>query len=73
MKRYYANLLGNWTDITDSGTIQGALASETVVGQNLVQFPSMPSQTCFGYDFVLVEYDGRSFWLHPSCIQIVEE
>ena len=73
MRRYYANLLGNWTEITTLGTAQGSLASEKPVGRNVIPVPDCSPKELFGYDVVLVEYDGRNYWIHPSCIQVIED
>lgn len=64
MKRVYANLLGNWTDITDTGKIHGS-AADTYVKEEL--------QDMFKYDYVNVEYDGKNYRIHPSDIQVVTE
>lgn len=50
MKRVYANLLGNWTDITETGKIHGSDAG-TYVKEEL--------QDMFKYDYVNVEYGGK--------------
>ena len=64
MKRVYANLLGNWTNITDAGKIHGNDAA-IYIKEEL--------QDMFKYDYVNVEYGGNNYRIHPSDIQIVTE
>lgn len=64
MKRVYANLIGNWTDITSDGLINGN--TPTIwVEEELVDL--------FKYDYVNVDINNKRYRIHPTCIQIVME
>ena len=61
--RVYANLLGSWTDITDTGTIANQ------------QDPTTYSKNakCFEYDYIHVQYNGVDYRIHPAMIQILNQ
>lgn len=63
MKRIYANLIGNWTDISD-GLINEEKAPVYVKEQ---------IQDMFKYDYVNIFYKDKTYRIHPSMIQIVNE
>lgn len=65
MKRIYANLLGQWVDITDDGTVEDHQDPTTYFKENLTGK--------FEYDYINIQYYGRNFRIHPSLIQIVTE
>lgn len=72
MKRIYANLLGKWTDITDTGTVEDHQDPSTYFEENLRYVDGSVVPECFKYDYVNVQYGGMNYRIHPSCIQIVE-
>ncbi|MFR1834190.1 MAG: hypothetical protein ACLSX5_13680 [Lachnospiraceae bacterium] len=63
MKRIYANLIGNWTDISD-GLINEEKASVYVKER---------IQDMLKYDYVNIFYKDKTYRIHPSMIQIVNE
>ena len=64
MNRVYANLLGNWTDITSDGLINESEAYLYVKEQ---------IQDMFKYDHINVFYKDKTYRIHPTMIQIVNE
>ncbi len=73
MKRYYANLLGNWIDITDSGTVADH-RNPSKYFEEMYRFKDgSKTPECFEYGYIHVQYDGKDYCIHPSCIQIVSE
>ena len=73
MKRYYANLLGNWVDITTNATVADHQDTVTYFEETLVFKNGSKIADCFEYDYIHVQYDGKDYRIHPSCIQIVTE
>lgn len=63
MKKYYANLLGSWVDITDTGTVDDRQNPSTYFEENL--------HTIFDYDYINIQYDNKNYRIHPSLIQVV--
>lgn len=72
MKRIYANLLGNWTDITDTGTVEDYKNPSIYFEEELRYIKGSATAECFNYDYIHVQYEGADYRIHPSCIQIVE-
>lgn len=70
MKRYYANLLGNWTDITDTGTVENQ-NPYIYFEENLTYPNGSKVAKCFEYDYINVQYNGTNYRIHPTMIQIV--
>ncbi len=64
MHRIYANLLGNWIDITSDGLID-----ET---EPITYFKEQIQDLC-KYDHVNIFYQEKTYRIHPSMIQIVNE
>lgn len=64
MKRVYACLLGNWTDITDDGLLH---KREPLI------YVNEEIQDMFKYDYINVEYKNKNYRIHPSLIQVVSE
>ena len=64
MNRVYANLLGNWTDITSDGLINESEAYLYVKEQ---------IQDMFKYDYIKVFYKDKTYRIHPTMIQVVNE
>lgn len=58
----YANLLGVWTDVTDSGTVADHQDPVTYFKENLSEL--------FKYDYIHVQHGDKDYRLHPSMIQI---
>ena len=71
MKRYYANLLGTWTDITDEGTVNDHQPVPTYFEEHLYFKPGAMVAECFEFDYINIQYKGKNYRIHPSCIQIV--
>lgn len=65
MKRVYACLLGEWIDITDTGTIDDFRDPALWVREQL--------QELFEYNYINVQYENKNYRIHPSLIQIVTE
>lgn len=66
MKKVYANLLGEWIDITDTGTIDDNQDPKIFIRESGLE-------TLSKYDYINVQYDGKNYRIHPSLIQIVTE
>lgn len=73
MKRYYANLLGNWVDITTEGTVGDYQDPATFFEENLIFKEGSTTAECFLYGYINVQYKGKNYRIDPSCIQIVTE
>ena len=73
MRRYYANLLGNWVDITDSGTVADYQKPSIYFEEHLTYENGSTTAKCFEYDYFHVQYRGIDYRIHPSQIQIVSE
>ena len=50
MKRIYANLLGEWVDITEEGTVQDHQNPSVFFEENLIYEPGSKVAMCFEYD-----------------------
>lgn len=72
MKRIYANLLGEWVDITDTGTVEDHQDPTLYFEENLRFIDDSTVAECFKYGYVNIQYEGRNYRIDPSCIQIVE-
>lgn len=64
MKRVYANLLGEWIDITDTGLLHQ---------RNPLVYIDEEIQDMFEYDYINVTYNNKNYRIHPSFIQVVTE
>lgn len=64
MKKIYANLLGNWIDITCTGLINE---------ENPIIYCKEQIQDICKYDHVNVFYKEKTYRIHPSMIQIVND
>lgn len=73
MKRIYANLLGEWIDITEDGTVEDHQDPSTYFQENLVYEPGSKVAKCFEYDYINIQYHGRNYRIHSSMIQIVSQ
>ncbi|MEG0591190.1 MAG: hypothetical protein RR496_06030 [Lachnospiraceae bacterium] len=73
MRRIYANLIGNWTDITDSGTVEDCQRPSIYFGEDLTYEDESKVAKCFEYDYIHVQYGGKDYRIHPTMIQIVNE
>ncbi len=71
MKHIYANLLGEWVDITTDGTVEDQQNPVTYFEENLRYIEGSTTTECFKYDYINVQYKGTNYRIHPSCIQIV--
>lgn len=73
MKRIYANLLGEWIDITDVGTVEDYQNPRTYFEENLYFEENSRVAKCFEFDYINIQYNGRNYRIHPSMIQIVSQ
>lgn len=77
MTHIYANLLGNWTDITKNGTVDRGNDPATYFKENLSYVDDdgkeLDVPRCFKGGYIFVEYGDKSYRLSPSDIQIVDE
>lgn len=72
MKRIYASLLGEWIDITDTGTVEDHQNPLVYFEEKLYYIGDSTVAECFKYNYINVQYNGTNYRIHPSCIQIVE-
>lgn len=70
--RVYANLLGDWIDITETGTVADFQSPITYFQENLTFMESSTVAECFKYGYINVQYNNHNYRLHPSMIQIVD-
>ena len=60
MKRYYANLLGKWTDITENGTVEDG-KSPSIYFEEMLTFQNGSTVAeCFKYGYINVQYGKLS-------------
>ena len=71
--RIYANLIGNWIDITDCATIADCQNPVGYINEHLTYTKNSNVAECFKYDYVHIQYDGKDYRIHPSLIQIVND
>lgn len=64
MNKIYANLLGNWTDITSDGLINQS---------DPVTYYKEQMQDMYKYSSVNVFYKEKTYRIHPSMIQCVNK
>lgn len=69
--RIYANLIGNWTDITNTGTIENQ-DPEVFIEEKLMYSDKSGKADCFKYDYIHIQYGNRDYRIHPSMLQIVK-
>ena len=70
--KIFANLLGNWTDITNTGTVADCKDPTTYFKENLRYVEGETTAECFKYGYINVQYNNSNYRLHPSMIQIVD-
>lgn len=73
MKRIYANLLGEWIDITETGTVEDNQDPTVFFDENLTYSENSKIAKCFEYDYINIQHNGRNYRIHPSMVQIVTE
>lgn len=71
--RIYACLLGNWVDITDTGTVADYQNPVTYFKENLRYNEGSRYAECFRYDYIHIQYQGKDYRINPAFIQIVTE
>ncbi|GMB00887.1 hypothetical protein [Pelosinus sp. IPA-1] len=64
MKKVYANLLGTWIDITETGTLHN---------RNPLTYVDEEITEMFKYDYINVGYNNKNYRIHPMLIQVVTE
>lgn len=72
MKKYYACLLGNWTDITDC-TVEDHQPASLYFRENLDYIDDSKTAKCFEYDYINIQYNNKNYRINPAFIQIVTE
>ena len=70
--RIYANLIGVWTDITESGTVANSQNPVKYFKENLSFCENSTVAECFKYGYIHVQYQGHDYRIHPSMIQIID-
>lgn len=65
LKKYYANLIGEWVDITENATVSDHQDPKIFFNESL--------HTLFDYDHINIQYKGKNYRIHPSFIQVVTE
>lgn len=68
--KIYACLVGEWIDITNSGKIDNR-DPVIFIEEELGHTDSNKNFHSFEYDYVNIEYNGNTYRIHPSLIQIV--
>ena len=71
--RIYANLLGNWIDITDKGTVADYQHPTTYFKENLIFDSTSKVAKCFEYGYVHVQYQDKDYRLAPEHFQFVND
>ena len=71
MKRIYANLLGEWIDITEAGTVEDHQDPSVFFAERLTYAKGSKVANCFEHDYINIQYNGHNYRIHPSMIQIV--
>ena len=69
----YANLLGNWTDITENGTVADNQNPVTYFKDNLTFEENSKVAKCFEYGYIHIQYNNKNYRLAPEHIQIVND
>lgn len=69
--RVYACLIGNWVDITETGTIADNRDPVEFIKENLYYSDGSFTAECFKYDYIHVQYQGADYRISPAFIQIV--
>lgn len=64
MRRIFANLLGEWTDITDAGTVEDNQDPLTYFEENLRYEDPSTIAGCFKYDYINVQYNKANYRIH---------
>ncbi len=72
-KRIFANLIGNWIDITNNATVEDHQDTLTYFNEKLKYDENSYEAECFKYDYVNVQYKGINYRIHPSQIQILND
>ena len=71
--KIYANLLGNWTDITNATVFSGNPALKYFQEELLNPITKNSKSTkLFEYDYINIEYNAHQYRIHPSQIQIID-
>ena len=71
--RVYANILGNWTDITDDGTVEDYQSPTKYFEEMLTYDKGAKIAKCFEYGYVNVQYQNKNYRLAPEHFQFVTE
>lgn len=70
--RVYACLVGNWVDITDTGTVEDNRDPVQFFNENLRYENGSLTAECFKCDYIHVQYQGKDYRINPVFIQIVK-
>lgn len=71
--RIYANLLGTWTDITDTGTVADNQNPVKYFKENLTFDDNSKVAKCFEFGYVHVQYQNKDYRLAPEHFQFVNQ
>ncbi len=71
--RVYACLLGEWIDITDTGTVADNQEPVKYFQEHLNYSNNSRYADCFAYDYIHIQYQGKDYRINPVFIQIVSE
>lgn len=71
--RVYACLLGEWVDITETGTVADRQNPVMYFEEHLRYQENSRYAECFEYDYIHVQYKGKDYRINPAFIQIVTE
>lgn len=69
--RIFACLLGEWVDITDTGTVADGQKPVAYFEEHLKYQENSRYAECFQYDYIHVQYQGKDYRINPAFIQIV--
>ncbi len=70
--RIYANLIGNWVDITEDGTVADGKNPILYFKETLSFLENSTVAECFKYGYIHVQYHGHDYCIHPSMIQFID-
>lgn len=70
--KIYANLIGEWVDISSDGTVEDNQDPIAFFNEQLTYESASTKAKCFEHDFIHVQFKGKDYRIHPSCIQIIK-
>lgn len=73
MTSYEKDLLGEWIDITDKGTVEHSQNPTVYFKEILTYKDGSETAEAFKYGYINIQYGGKNYRIHSSAIQIVTE